>query len=315
MGNETSDDAGVYQLRDDLAIVQTVDFFTPVVDDPYDFGAVAAANALSDVYAMGGRPVTALNLVGFPTDRLPIAILHEILRGGADKAVEAEVAILGGHSIDDAEPKYGMAVTGVVHPGRMLTNRAGAAGDLLVLTKPLGVGILTTAIKRGLLDPEATRDVVRLMTHLNRGASEAAIAHGLRAATDITGYGLLGHTHELALGSGLRAVLHGPSVPLFSPQVRELADQGVAPGGSRKNLLFIQQHTTFGEGVDPILRLILADAQTSGGLLLAVPPQKLSGLLASLVEHGTPAAAVVGRLEAGEPGSIEVRDEPVPSRT
>ena len=305
MGSETADDAGVYRLREDLAIVQTVDYFTPVVDDPYAFGAVAAANALSDVYAMGAKPVTALNIVGFPVGALDLDVLHRILRGGADKAIEAEVAIIGGHSIDDKEPKYGMAITGIVHPDRLLTNRAGADGDVLVLTKPLGVGVLTTAIKRGLLASEEIEAVVRHMSALNRGAAEAAGEAGVRCATDITGYGLLGHTHELAQASGLTATMYSGSVPLANPRAFDLAAAGIAPGGSRKNLAFAEPWTTFEDAVDPTWRLLLADAQTSGGLLLAVSPDRLDELLAGLERRATP-AAVVGRLGAGEPGRLVV---------
>lgn len=286
--------------------MQTVDFFTPVVDDPYDFGRIAAANALSDVYAMGGVPITALNIVGFPVGTLPLSVLHEILRGGADKAIEAEVAIIGGHSIDDMEPKFGMAVTGRVHPDRILTNAGGTAGDILVLTKPLGVGILTTAIKRGRLDEAETRAVVELMAALNRAAGEVAAEHGLRAATDVTGYGLLGHAHEMGLASGLSVEIEAGKVPLLTPRVLDLAAEGVVPGGSRKNLRFMEERADWDSAVGPALLQALADAQTSGGLLLAVPPAKLDGLLASLVRRGTPSAAPIGRLVAGVAGRVRI---------
>ena len=306
VGNEGNDDAGVFRVAPDLALVQSVDFFTPVVDDPYDFGAVAAANAFSDIYAMGAKPITALNIVGFPVNSLSLEILREILRGGCDKAVEAGVAVLGGHSIEDAEPKFGMAVTGVVHPERVITNAGGRPGDVLVLTKPLGIGILTTGIKRGRLDPAEIRDVVELMTTLNRAAGEAAREAGAHAMTDITGYGFLGHTHELAHASGLAAHLGDDAIPLLTPRVTELAEAGVVPGGSKKNLAFIESRTTFDQAIPPVRRLILADAQTSGGLLVAVAPERAGSFCRRARELGVPVAVVVGRLVEGEPGRLVV---------
>jgi len=306
VGNETADDAGVYRLSDDLALVQTVDYFTPVVDDPYDFGAVAAANALSDIYAMGAEPFMALNIVGFPVNDLPLSVLQDILRGGADICVRAGVSVVGGHSIDDPEPKFGLAVTGRVHPDRILKNDTARAGDLLVLTKPLGIGILTTAVKRGLLDAEETRRAVALMTVLNREASEAAREVGVSAATDVTGFGLLGHLLEVARGSGLRAVVACDAVPLLSERVLSLAHDGVVPGGSRKNLAYVSQSAAFDPSLTEDERIVLADAQTSGGLLLAVDPERAAELVRALEARGTPAAAVVGRLEDGAPGSLEI---------
>lgn len=306
VGYEKADDAGVYRLSDDLALVQTVDYFTPVVDDPYDFGAVAAANALSDVYAMGAEPFMALNIVGFPVNDLPLGVLREILRGGADICVEAGVSVVGGHSIDDPEPKFGLAVTGRVHPRRILRNDTARAGDVLVLTKPLGIGILTTAIKRDLLGDEETRQVVALMTTLNRAASEAAREVGVTAATDVTGFGLLGHLLEMARGSGLRAVIGFDAVPLLTDRVLALAGEGVVPGGSRKNLAYVSGFAD----VDPALsageRTVLADAQTSGGLLLAVAPERVGDLVEALRARKVPAAAVVGRLEDGPPGTLRI---------
>lgn len=283
-----------------------MDYFTPVVDDPADFGRVAAANALSDIYAMGAVPFLALNIVGFPSGVLPLETLHEILRGGAEVCVQAGVSVIGGHSIDDKEPKYGLAVTGRVHPDRILTNRTARPGDLLVLTKPLGVGILTTAIKRGLLVPDEIRRTVDLMIALNRGASEAALATGVHALTDVTGYGLLGHLHEMAHASGVAAEVWLSEVPLLSGRVRDLAEEGVVPGGSRKNLAFIEERADFDTAVSAEDRLVLADAQTSGGLLIAVGADRADDLVARLRAARTPAAAVIGRLETGTPGRLRV---------
>jgi selenide,water dikinase len=310
VGNEHSDDAAVYRVSDELALVQTVDYFTPVVDDPYDFGRVAAANALSDVYAMGGEPFMALNLVGFPVGTLPLTVLERILEGGAAVCREAGVVVAGGHSIDDPEPKFGLAVTGRVDPDRMILNRAGRSGDVLVLTKPLGVGILTTAIKRALLSEEEVSRTVDLMTVLNRGASEAAREAGVTAGTDVTGYGLLGHLYELAAASGVEAEVWGSEVPVLMPRVRELAAQGVVPGGTRKNLRFIEEHADFADALTPEDRLVLADAQTSGGLLLAVAEDHVSALIQGLKRRGTPAAARIGRLLPGTPGRLHVLERP-----
>ncbi len=245
VGFDTSDDAGVYRLRDDLAIVQTVDFFTPIVDDPFQFGRIAACNAVSDVYAMGATPVCALNLVAFSIEQLGSDVLTEILRGGASIAAEAGVAIVGGHSIDDAEPKYGMAVTGVVHPDELLTNAGGRAGDALVLTKPLGAGAVTTACKRGLDAP--LEDAVEVMSTLNRDASVAARQAGADAVTDVTGFGLLGHLHELALASGLAAELHADDVPAIDGVLELLArsDQAAVAGGTRRNRSYAEQFSWF----------------------------------------------------------------------
>lgn len=306
VGNENADDAGVYRLTDEIALVQTVDYFTPVVDDPFDFGRVAAANALSDIYAMGAIPFLALNIVGFPVDTLPLETLHRILRGGAEVCVEAGVSIVGGHSIDDKEPKYGLAVTGRVHPDRILTNNTARDGDLLVLTKPLGVGILTTALKRGLLSPDEIRRTVDLMTALNRSAAEAARETGVHALTDVTGYGLLGHLHEMAHASGVGAEIWLSEVPLLSGRVRDLAVEGAVPGGSRKNLAFIQDWADFDPGVAGEDRLVLTDAQTSGGLLISVGADRADDLVARLRASRTPALAVVGRMVAGTPGRIRV---------
>ena len=307
VGTETSDDAGVYLIAEGLALVQTVDYFTPVVDDPYDFGRVAAANALSDIYAMGAEPFMALNLVGFPAGKLSFDVLHEILRGGADVCVEAQVAVVGGHSIDDPEPKFGLAVTGRARPEDLWLNRTAKSGDFLVLTKPLGIGILTTAIKRGKLDAGEIKQAVDLMATLNRGAAKAARKVGVHAATDVTGYGFLGHLYEMAAGSCLEAEVWASEIPFLSPRVRSLADEGVVPGGTRKNLKFmLDQGVTFDEGISETEQIMMADAQTSGGLLFAVAEERVLPLINSLRLEGTPAASVVGRLREGKGGWIHV---------
>jgi selenide,water dikinase len=292
VGFGTSDDAGVYKLRDDLALVQTVDFFTPIVDDPFDFGRIAAANALSDVYAMGATPVTALNLVAFSLEQLGGEVLTAILRGGASITDEAGVAIVGGHSIDDREPKYGLAVTGVVDPRSVLTNAGGRAGDALVLTKPLGAGAVSTALKRGLEAPLA--EAVRVMTTLNRDASLAAREADAHALTDVTGFGLLGHLHELALASGLAAELDAAAVPAIEGVLELLADGDAISGGTRRNREYASQFTTFAAKVPEASRWLVCDAMTSGGLLAAVPdPASMPG-------------TVIGRLVEGAPGTIRL---------
>jgi selenide,water dikinase len=304
VGLETGDDAAVYRLRNDLAIVFTTDFFTPVVDDPYSFGAIAAANALSDVYAMGGSPLLALNLVAFPSKELPLAILGQILSGGAAKAQEAGIDILGGHSIDDHEPKYGLAVIGTVDPDRVMRNRGGRAGDRLVLTKPLGTGVITTAIKHGVAPEPAQAAAVASMLRLNREASEAMMEVDTHAATDITGFGLLGHLHYLARASGLAARVEAGAVPLL-PEAAALADAGEVPSGTRSNERFLLSRVGFEPGVRPACRILLCDAQTSGGLLLAVSEAELPRLLAGLASRNE-TGSVIGRLEDGEAGRITV---------
>jgi selenide,water dikinase len=298
VGFKGSDDAGVYRLRDDLAIVQTVDFFTPIVDDPFAFGQIAAANALSDVYAMGGEPVSALNLVAFPLQQLGPEVLAEILRGGAETAARAGVAIIGGHSIDDPEPKYGMAVTGTVHPGELLTNAGGRTGDALVLSKPVGAGAVTTALKRGL--PDAPLDAaVAVMAALNRDASLAARAAGAHAMTDVTGFGLLGHLHELTLASSCAAELQAATIPAIDGVLELLAraDEQAVAGGTRRNRAHAETFTSFDERVDEGRRWLACDAMTSGGLLVAIAPDRA---------HEMP-GAVIGQLVQGEPGTISVR--------
>jgi len=295
---DTADDAGVIRLRDDLALVQTIDFFTPIVDDPYDFGRIAAANALSDVYAMGGTPVSALNVVAYPLERLGGEVLGAILRGGLDVVTAAGAALVGGHSIDDPEPKYGLSVTGTVHPDALLTNAGGRPGDALVLSKPLGVGAVSTARKRGVRDDALLAAAVDVMTTLNADAAVAARAAGAGAVTDVTGFGLLGHLHNLALASGVAAEVDAAAVPAL-PGVEELLDGeaiGVS-GGSRRNAAHADAFTTYADGVPAWRRRLVCDATTSGGLLVAVPAEAA----------GEAAGGVVGRLVEGEPGMIAVR--------
>lgn len=298
VGNETADDAGVVRVADDLALVQTVDFFTPIVDDPYDFGRIAAANALSDVYAMGGRPLSALSLVAFPLERLGGDVLARILRGGLDVVAAAGAMVVGGHSIDDPEPKFGLAVTGLVHPDDVLTNAGGRAGDALVLTKPLGVGAITTALKRGAegaaqLLPAA----VATMAALNDEASRAARAAGAHAMTDVTGFGLLVHLHELARASGLAAEVDAGAVPALDGVRALLEGEGAVSGGSRRNRAHAESFATFAAEVPEWRRRLVTDATTSGGLLVAVDPAQADAV------PGT----VVGRLVDGGAGTIVVR--------
>ncbi len=285
--------------------MQTVDVFTPVVDDPYQYGAISVANALSDIYAMGARPLLALNIVGFPRGKLPMDVLGEILRGGASKAEEAGVLIVGGHSIDDPEPKYGLAVTGTVHPQRLITNAGGRPGDVLVLTKPLGIGVITTGIKQEKTPPEVAEQAIRVMGVLNRDASEAMRDVGVHACTDITGYGLLGHLQEMAEGSGLSAQISGGQVPIL-PGAHALAGQGAIAGGTARNVEYLADWVDYDERVDEQTRLLLADAQTSGGLLIAVAADRLPALDEALRRRGVSPVARVGSLEPGPAGRIVV---------
>jgi len=299
------EDAAVLRPASGSPLVFTVDFITPIVDDPETFGAIAAANALSDVYAMGGDPQAALAVCGFPSDVLPRDVLADVFRGGRDKAAEAGCAIVGGHSVQDAELKYGLCVLGTVAPDHVMTQTHARPGDLLVLTKPLGIGVASQAIKKERLAAGDLATVVQLATTLNRGAKEAAVAAGVRAATDVTGFGFLGHLHHLLAGSGVAARVHASAVPLL-PFARMLVEEGVVPGGSRQNLAYVEPHCTFDAGVAPWQRLLLADAQTSGGLLLAVPASVRDGLVAGLATHATPCAAVVGEVVAGDPGRMSI---------
>jgi len=294
VGHTGLDDAAVWRISDELAVVQTIDFFTPLVDDPYTFGRIAATNAFSDIYAMGGRPAFALNVVAFPK-ALPMALLGEILRGGADVARAAGAVVAGGHSIDDPEPKYGMAVTGFVHPAEVWTNGGGREGDVLVLTKPIGTGIVTTAVKRGTPDPEVVDAAVASMTTLNAEAAEIVRSARPHAVTDVTGFGLVGHAREVAEGAGLRAEIDLAAVELL-PGVRELIAEGQVPGGTRTNLELAGAYAEFGAGLGEAGRLLACDAQTSGGLLVALPPERAAAL---------PWPAI-GRLAAGPAGTVLV---------
>ena len=277
IGHETFDDAAVFRLSDDLALVQTVDFFAPIVDDPYQFGQVAAANALSDIYAMGGEPMTALNIVGFPTATLPLAILSDILRGGQDKVHEAGALIVGGHTVVDEELKYGLAVTGRAHPDRLLTNAGARAGDHLVLTKPIGTGVLATEAKRGVIAAATLEALLSSMTLLNREASRVALDLGVRCATDVTGFGLLGHASHIARASHVTLHLRAVSVPLL-PGAIEAVAAGATTGGGGRNLDYLHPLVQWND-VSTTMRALLADPQTSGGLLLAVPPARVSEYL------------------------------------
>ncbi|MFZ0089627.1 MAG: selenide, water dikinase SelD [Solirubrobacteraceae bacterium] len=296
VGSTSGDDAAVFQLTPDLALVQTVDFFTPIVDDPFDFGRIAAANALSDIYAMGGRPVTALNLVAFPLEQLGGDVLLQILRGGLTVAQEAGCHIVGGHSIDDSEPKYGLAVTGTVDPSHMLTNAGARAGDALVLTKPLGVGAVTTAHKRGAVNGADLAMAVETMVALNARAAAQAVTAGARAATDVTGFGLLGHLHNLARESGLAAEVRAADVPALPGAVRALEDETGVSGGGRRNSAYADGFTGFAPAVDAVRRRLVCDPATSGGLLVALPSERAAAC------DGT----VIGRMVEGEPGAILV---------
>ncbi len=299
------EDAALLRPPSGPALVFTVDFITPIVDDPETFGAIAAANSLSDVYAMGGEPQAALAVCGFPSDQLPMEVLERIFRGGRDKAAEAGCAIVGGHTVKDAELKYGLCVIGVVNPTHVLTQTQARVGDLLVLTKPLGFGIAAQAIKKQVLPPDALARVVDLMTTLNKGAKDAALAAGAHAATDVTGFGFLTHLRNLLLASGVAARLRAGVVPVLE-FVPALAEAGMIPGGSRANLAHVNAHCRWDPAVRDIDRLILADAQTSGGLLIAVPAANVDVLLTELARPATPARAVVGDVVAGEPGLVEI---------
>jgi len=305
VGTDTSDDAAAYRLRDDLALVQTVDFFTPVVDDPYWFGAISAANSISDVYAMGARPIFALNIVGFPSGRLPMSVLERILQGALDKATEAGISIVGGHTVEDTEPKFGLAVTGVVHPDRLLRNNTARPGDALVLTKPLGVGIISTAVKRGLADEETASKAAELMATLNRAAAEAMEDMDVHACTDVTGFGLLGHLREMASGSKVDVTLSAGAVPIL-PAAEGFAGADVVPGGTLNNLEHVSPHVDFAKDVPRVRRILLADAQTSGGLLISLAAKDADKLLAALSDKGVTDAAVVGRVTAAGTGRIAV---------
>jgi len=297
VGFERSDDAGVYKLSEDLAIIQTVDFFTPIVDDPYWFGQIAAANAISDVYAMGGKPLTAMNLVCFPIKTMDIEILKDILRGGLDKLKEAETTLVGGHSIEDNEIKYGLSMTGIIHPNKILTNSGAKVGDALVLTKPLGTGIINTAIKGGMANDKVIAKVSESMAALNKNASLAMQEVGVSACTDITGFGLLGHLSEMVRGNGFGMIVYAGKVPYF-PEAKEFAGMGMVPGGTYRNKDFFSHWIRFDSTVPQYLQDILFDPQTSGGLLISVPRGKADSLLIQLREKNVHEAVIIGEVVA-----------------
>ena len=305
VGTETSDDATVYHISDEVALVQTLDFFTPIVDDAYDFGAIAAANALSDIYAMGAKPIFALNIVGFPEDTLPLSVLEDILRGAHDKAREAGINVLGGHTIEDPEPKYGMVVSGVVHPEKIIKNEGAKAGDVLILTKPLGSGILSTAIKRGLVSEEVRKEVTGWMSMLNKTAAELMRNYAVHACTDVTGFGLLGHLREMTKASHCDVELHFEKLPFMS-EVKNLAAAGIIPGGTYNNLDYVREDVDFGT-MSRTQQLLLADAQTSGGLMIALPESAAQSLLNDLKDKGLQQAAIIGKFTEGGAGRILVR--------
>ena len=300
------DDAGVYQLTDDLAIIQTVDFFTPIVDDPYSFGQIAAANALSDVYAMGGKPLTAMNVVCFPTKSMDISVLKGILRGGVDKMRQAGVVLVGGHSVDDTKLKYGLSVMGTVHPKRMVTNGGARAGDKLILTKPLGTGLIATALKANLVGKKTIAKFTRCMAALNDKASELMQEAGAHACTDITGFGLIGHTLQLAQNSQVGINLQLTSIPFF-PEAGEFAQQGLCPAGLQRNREFYAPCVKLAEGLPAYRQDILFDPQTSGGLLICLSPDKAESLLNKLRQAGIEEAAIIGEAVSEPSGVITVK--------
>ena len=305
VGSATADDAAVYRLSDELALVLTTDFFTPIVDRPYDFGAIAAANALSDVYAMGGKPLTALNLVGFPDAKLPVEVLADILRGAADKAAEAGIAIVGGHTIKSDEPIFGLAVVGTIHPQKVLTNAGARPGDLLVLTKPIGLGIITTAAKNNEDRLGAIAQAIAIMTTLNKAAAEVLVRFTVHALTDVTGFGLLGHLRNMTAASAVNAQVFADKVPVL-PAAREYVRAGIAPGGTHANLKFLADWVTFAAELSKEDQLLLCDAQTSGGLLASVPAGEATEIVQMLRAAGASEAAVVGQIIAGSTGRIAV---------
>ncbi len=306
---ESRDNAGVYKLTDDLAIIQTVDFFTPIVDDAYMFGQIAAANALSDVYTMGGKPLTAMNIVCFPTQSLDISVLKDILRGGIDKMSEAKVTLVGGHSIDDTELKYGLSVTGTVHPKRLVTNSGAKVGDKLILTKPLGTGIISTAVKAGVADEKTVAKVTKCMATLNDKASELMQEVGVHACTDITGFGFLGHTVQLAQNSRVGINIDMASIPFF-PEAGEFAKQGLCPAGLHRNREFYSSCVKIASEVPTHMQDILFDPQTSGGLLICLAPRKAELLLGRLRQAGVEEAAIIGEAVSEPRGMIIIKMEP-----
>jgi len=305
VGRSGADDAAVYKVSDDLAVVQTVDYFTPIVDDPYTFGSIAAANALSDVYAMGARPTMALNIVGFPVDKLSLDVLVAILRGGSDKAAEAGISIAGGHTVDDNEPKYGLVVMGLVHPDAVMTNAGAKVGDVLILTKPIGTGIISTAMKAEIATQESMKTAVEVMSALNKSAAESMMEVGVSACTDVTGFGLLGHLNEMISASHVGAEVIFQEVPLI-PGTWELADDLIIPAGTSRNHEYLNDSIVWGDGIEYEHQMVLCDAQTSGGLLISVPAEKSEPLVELLESSGTLAAAQIGRIVEDEACKIRV---------
>ena len=303
---ERAEDAGVYKLNSELAIILTLDFFTPIVDDPYKFGQIAAANALSDVYAMGGKPLTAMNIVCFPQKSMDISILRDILAGGLDKMHEAEVLLVGGHSVEDPELKYGLSVTGTIHPDKVILNSGSIAGDKLILTKPLGTGIISTALKGGLSSESAISKITNSMATLNRKAAELMQEAGVNACTDITGFGLLGHASEMIEGSEVGMVIHSGNVPFFT-EAREYAGMGLLPGGLQRNRDFRSHMVDIASDVPDYLADILFDPQTSGGLLISVPGKNAASLLREMFKAGINEAAIIGDVVAEPEGRIIVK--------
>jgi cysteine desulfurase len=302
---QTADDAAVYKLREDLAVVQTVDFFTPVVDDAYTFGAIAAANSLSDIYAMGGKPLFALSIVGFPEKRLPLAVLQDIMKGAVDKAAEAGISIVGGHTVEDSEPKFGLVVTGTINPKKVFTNSNAQIGDMLILTKPLGLGIITTGLKRGIADKQIAERAIKVMTELNAAAAEAMIEAGAHACTDITGFGLLGHLKEMMYNSKLDAEIYYEKVPIIEG-AKELTMANAIPGGTLANMEYVKPYMHWDDSVPHTYRILLCDAQTSGGLLIAITEKKADTLLKLLDKKGVKGSAIIGKITKEGSGYITV---------
>ena len=304
VGNDTGDDAAVYRLDNNTAIIVTVDFFTPITDDPYEFGSIAAANSLSDVYAMGGKPLVALNVVGFPAE-LAVDMLGDVLKGGYDKATEAGCLIVGGHTVDDAEPKYGLSVVGLIEPGKEVSNANAKQGDVLVLTKPIGTGIITTGCKQGITPDSVLKNAVEIMATLNKGAAEAMMRVGINSCTDITGFGLLGHLSGMTKGSDVGAVIKASDVPIL-PGVWELLEKNVVPGGTFRNMNGVDNAVDWDEAISDQQRLLLCDAQTSGGLLIAVDRGKVDHLISELETSGVETRAVIGEITSDNRGRIRV---------
>lgn len=306
VGYNTADDAGVVKLTDEIALIQTVDIFTPVVDDPYTYGQIAAANSISDVYAMGGTPVCAMNIMGFPQGKFDLQVMADILQGAYDKAKEAGISIVGGHTIKDDEMKYGLSVSGIIHPDNIMTNASAKAGDIIFITKPLGSGVISTGVRAGKFTDEDAAECIRWMSKLNRAASEAAIAAGSTSITDVTGFGMLGHLWEMAEGSGLQAVVYSDKVPFMDLTFKAI-ELGTVPGGSHNNKAYLVDKTTYADSVTQTVRIALCDAQTSGGLIIAIPKGNVQKFLDEMDRRGeADCAHQIGVMKAENPGTIEV---------